>query len=161
MKKIILALGAILALSIIISFIYPKYQQDSEYLQVVKVIDGDTIKVNSNGSEITVRLIGIDTPEVKTKSTQEEKGGSEASSFAKNLLTNSKVRLASDPGLDNKDKYGRLLRYVYLQNGKMLNEIMLEEGYATEFTYHKEYRYSVAFRLEESQAKANKKGLWK
>lgn len=86
--------------------------------KVVKVIDGDTIKVKINGKIETVRLIGVDTPEVDSGVTKQECFGNEASKKTKELLENKFVRLEDDPSQDNTDRYSRLLRYVYLEDSK-------------------------------------------
>jgi endonuclease YncB( thermonuclease family) len=82
--------------------------------QVLRIIDGDTIQVLIDGKPITVRLLGIDTPETSTKRTgYRECYGKEATEYAKSLLTGKKVRIEPDTTQDSKDKYGRMLAHVF------------------------------------------------
>lgn len=127
-------------------------------LSVVQVYDGDTIVVLLDGKRESVRLLGIDTPEVDSPYTKVECFGKEASEFVKNLLLNQKVRLVPDPVGDDRDKYERLLRYVYLDDTD-INAQLLTEGYAYlldtfPFSHVDEYRA-----LEEA-ARKNTVGLW-
>ncbi len=90
----------------------------------VIVIDGDTIVLD--GNEI-VRLIGIDTPETKDPRKPVQYYGREAYEFTKRLVEGKKVRLSYD--LNEKDKYGRTLAYVYLEDGTFLNAEVVNQGY--------------------------------
>lgn len=127
---------------------------------VVKVIDGDTVDVNVNGKAERLRLIGINTPETVDPRKSVECFGTEASNKAKQLLTNAKVRLEADPSQGERDKYGRLLRYIFLEDGKHFNRIMISEGYASEYTYNLPYKYQAEFKQAENEARAAKRGLW-
>ncbi|MCK5211500.1 thermonuclease family protein [Candidatus Parcubacteria bacterium] len=129
-----------------------------DLLPVVQIYDGDTIVVLLNGQRESVRLLGIDTPEVESPYTKVECFGQEASEFVKNLLLNQKVRLVPDPVGNDHDKYERLLRYVYL-NDTDINAQLLTKGYAYlldtfPFSRIDEYRA-----LEEA-ARENTVGLW-
>ncbi len=93
--------------------------------KVVKIVDGDTIKVKIGGSTETVRLIGVDTPETVHPNRPVEYFGKEASAFTKRMANGKSVRLEDDPECTNRDKYGRLLRYVYLPDGTMLNGLII------------------------------------
>jgi len=132
--------------------------QDYKYYQVVKVVDGDTIKINFDGSIESIRLIGMDTPETVDPRKPVQCFGEEASKKAKELLLNKKVRLEDDP--TQYDKYGRLIKYVYLENGEMYNKKMIEDGYAHEYTYDIPYKYQSEFQEAEKYARENKLGLW-
>lgn len=127
---------------------------------VVKVIDGDTINVQANGQAYTIRLIGIDSPETVDPRKTVQCFGKEASDFAKKNLLNQKVRLESDTSQGDKDKYNRLLRYVFLSDGTLFNKIMLEQGYAQEYTYNTPYKYRDEFIAAQLYAKNNNLGLW-
>ena len=94
---------------------------------MTKVTDGDTIRLGELGS---VRLIGIDTPEVYGDA---ECFGREASAFAKRLLPLG-TRVRYRVGVEERDRYGRLLAYVWLPDGRMLNRVMIEQGYAQPLT---------------------------
>ena len=128
---------------------------------VYKVIDGDTITVMIDGVNQNIRLIGINSPEVASSFTTTECFGAEASGAAKAQLTNKKVRLESDPASGNKDKYNRLLRYVYLEDGTLFNKWMIAQGYAYEYTYAGiAYKYQTDFKAAQTSAKTGQKGLW-
>ena len=97
---------------------------------VVRVVDGDTIVVDVEGTQTKVRLIGIDTAEsVHPDEERNTKAGEVASEYTKNLLSNQRVFLEYD--IDKEDDYGRALAYVYLDDAKtMVNVLLLQEGYA-------------------------------
>lgn len=139
-------------------------RQDSEFqkklYKVVKVVDGDTIDVQINGSVFRVRLIGIDTPEVVDPRKPVACFGKEASDKAKEILNGTSVYLENDPTQSDKDKYQRLLRYVFLENETNFNQFMIEEGFAHEYTYDFPYKYQQEFKNAEKDARENKKGLW-
>ncbi len=132
----------------------------TEYYTVAKVVDGDTIDVDMNGITERLRLIGIDTPEVVDPRKTVECFGIEASKKASEILLNQKVRLESDPTQDNRDKYGRLSRYVYREDGLFYNKWMIENGYAYEYTYTIPYKYQTEFKQAENYARENQLGLW-
>ncbi len=127
---------------------------------VVRVVDGDTIVVNINGKDEKVRLIGIDTPEVVDPRRPVQCFGREASAKTKELLNGKSVLLEFDPTQGDRDKYGRLLRYVFLEDGASFNELMIKEGYAHEYTYRMSYKYQNQFKTAQTYARENKKGLW-
>lgn len=133
---------------------------ESGLYDVVEVVDGDTIKINYNGVTEIVRLIGIDTPEVVDPRQPVQCFGREASAHARELLAGESVRLESDPSQGERDKYGRLLRYVFLEDGTNFNQLMIAEGYAYEYTYQIPYQYQQDFRNAELEARNNSKGLW-
>lgn len=132
--------------------------EDAQYV-VLQVKDGDTFTANVDGHEITVRMLGIDTPETVDPRKSVQCYGKEASDQTKKLLSKQKVRLKLNPNREEKDKYGRYLSYVYLGD-VFVNESLLQDGYAREYTFGKPYQYQKEFREIESQAKEAKKGLW-
>ena len=118
-----------------------------EWWKVVKVVDGDTIKVNINGQPESVRLIGIDAPEIEEKTKEK---GIESKNYLENLIGEEKVRLEADKTQDDRDIYNRLLRYVFLKNGKMINKEMIKAKMAKEYTFKTKYKYQEEFKsLEE------------
>lgn len=127
---------------------------------VVKVTDGDTIDVLINGKIERLRLIGIDTPETVDPRKPVQCFGVEASNKAKTVLTGKKVSLESDSTQGERDKYGRLLRYVFLEDGTNFNLMMIREGYANEYTYRVPYKYQSTFKQAQKDAEAKNKGLW-
>ena len=98
---------------------------------VVRVVDGDTIVVLINGVQEKVRLIGVDTPEIFDPRGLAQCFGEEANVFTRSLLDNKVVRLEADASQGDRDKYERLLRYVYLDN-TLVNERIISEGYGHE-----------------------------
>jgi len=133
---------------------------ENELYKVVKVIDGDTISVDINGKIETLRLIGINTPETVDPRKPVECFGQEASNRAKELLSGQNVGLESDPTQGERDKYGRLLRYVFLEDSTNFNKLMIAEGYAYEYTYSTPYKYQAEFKQAQQEAEQNKRGLW-
>lgn len=127
---------------------------------VSRVIDGDTVKVFLHNETVTVRLIGIDTPEIDEKRAQIECYGMEASERAKVLLTGKNVYLEIDESQADRDRYGRLLRYIWLDDGTNINEKMIADGYAYEYTYDIPYKYQTAFKNAQLTAQKEKRGLW-
>lgn len=124
-------------------------------------VDGDTIAVNMNGKSETIRFIGIDTPETHKPNTPVQCYGPAAAVHTRNAIKaqGGKVRLASDPLSTNRDRYNRLLRYVYLPDGTDLNELNIQEGYAFYYPYFP-FSKSKQFETDEKQAMAASKGLW-
>ena len=127
---------------------------------VAKVIDGDTISIIKDGKTVTLRLIGLDTPETVDPRKPVQCFGKAASDKAKELLAGKTVRLEFDSSQGLLDKYGRTLAYVFLSNGTLFNEYMIAEGYGHEYTYNLPYKYQREFKEAESRARAEKRGLW-
>lgn len=127
---------------------------------VEKVVDGDTIDVLMNGKTEHIRLIGIDTPETVDPRTTVQCFGREASDKAKATLTGAKVHLEQDATQGERDKYGRILAYVFLQDGTNFNKYMISEGYAHEYTYNVPYKYQQEFKAAQTSASNADKGLW-
>lgn len=134
----------------------PQYK----YYAVTSVVDGDTLKINMNGTVETLRLIGIDTPETVDPRKPVQCFGTEASNRAKTLLSGQKVRIESDSTQDTRDKYGRLLVYAYREDGLFFNKSMVADGYAYEYTYDNPYKYQAEFKAAQQAAKTAGKGLW-
>lgn len=129
------------------------------YHRVTEVSDGDTIKVTIAGVKETVRLIGIDTPETKDPRKPVQCFGRAASDEAKRLLTGKLVRLEGDPASGDRDKYQRLLRFVYLEDGTFFNQYMVEQGFAFAYTIFPNGKLED-FRGWERHAREAKRGLW-
>lgn len=132
--------------------------------KVTKIIDGDTIEVqkevDSNIEKYKVRLLGINTPESVDPRREVECFGKEASEYAKKNFLGETVRLETDDTQDKYDKYDRLLAYVYLEDGQMLNRKLIADGYAYEYTYDKPYKYQKDFKDIQRFAKSEGRGLW-
>lgn len=143
---------------------FPELKNKAEVAQpglysVTRFVDGDTIDVKMNGNTETIRMIGVDTPETHRPNTPIQCYGPQASDFTKNLIGSNSVRLQADPLDTNRDRYGRLLRYVYLSDGTLVEDRLISEGYGfayTLFPFEKKERFVA----EEQMAKDAKKGLW-
>lgn len=130
-----------------------------KWSKVIRVVDGDTIIIDIDHKIERVRLIGIDTPEIKDQRKKVECFGYEASLKTKDLLGGKMVRLESDETQSNRDKYGRLLRYVY-DDKIFINEELVKTGYAYEYTYDVPYKHQMQFKEAEKQTKLARLGLW-
>lgn len=143
-----------------------------EAATITKIVDGDTLKVDINEKSFKVRLIGIDTPEsVNPDESKNTPDGKKASNYVKALLkVGQVVYLQKDQS--ETDKYGRLLRYVWLKSPdnvedkneikkNMLNAIIVEAGYARAVEYKPDTRYKEIFADLERVAKKANKGIWK
>ena len=128
--------------------------QRDRHARVTKVTDGDTIRLAGLGP---VRLIGVDTPEVYGGA---ECFGSAASEFAKRLLPLG-TRVRYRPGVDDRDPYGRLLAYVWLPDGRMLNRVLVEQGYAQPLTIAPNVEFAARFRAAARAARRAGLGLWR
>ncbi len=128
--------------------------------RVVSVVDGDTIKVDIDGTTETIRIIGLNTPETVDPRKPVECFGKEASNKAKELLSGKTVTLEADSTQGERDKYGRLLRYVFMSNGTDYGKYMISSGYAYEYTYSKPYKYQASYKSTQKSAESSKAGLW-
>lgn len=122
---------------------------------VSHVVDGDTIKISTGQ---TIRFIGIDTPELHHPKKSVQCFGKEAKDETTKLIFGKHVRLEKD--VSEKDRYGRLLRYVYV-DGKMINEVLVKQGYARINTFPPDVKYANLFLLAQKEAQNQNRGLWK
>lgn len=159
---------SILSLLIIIaalSYFFPQYLQNKQQeelpsgsYRVVRVVDGDTIVIQYQGTEEKVRLIGVDTPEsVHSDASKNTPYGKVASDYTKAQLTGKIIQLEFD--VQERDKYGRLLAYIYV-DGKMYNKTLLEEGHAKVATFPPNVKYVEEFQQIERTAQKNQVGMW-
>lgn len=143
--------------------------QKNPIVYVTRVIDGDTVKI-STGEH--VRLIGIDAPESRynaklqrdvSRSSKDMQVilnmGKEASDFTRRLVEGKRVTLEFD--IQRYDKYGRLLAYIYLEDGTFVNAKIIEEGYAQIMTIPPDVKYSDLFMKLQREARENSRGLWR
>lgn len=131
---------------------------EGKQVLVTKVIDGDTIHVGRGWRHTKVRLIGVDTPEVVHPKKPIEFYGPEASDFTKRSLQGKWVHLETEPP-NRIDAYGRLLAYVYLENGTFFNLELVRQGYARAYTRF-DFRHKGMFREAEEEARQGHIGLW-
>ncbi len=146
--------------------------RDRESDTVLQIVDGDTLTIQRKGHLEKIRLIGIDAPESsinnKTKKDAARgngdigtitKMGKEATRFVKKIVKpGDTVTIEFDK--QTRDKYGRLLAYVYLSDGKMLNEEIVKAGYASLLTYPPNVKYQDRFLKAYREARENNRGLW-
>jgi micrococcal nuclease len=130
------------------------------YNRVVRVIDGDTLVLNRGGSEVTCRLIGVNTPETKAPGKPVEFYGPEATVFVKLWLEGKTVRVDYETHPPKIDRYGRLLVYLYADKGReLINKTLLERGYAR-FETGYPTRFKAEFTEAEKTARSLSLGLW-
>lgn len=132
---------------------------------VTRVVDGDTIHVDIRGFDTTVRLIGIDTPETHHPSKPVQCWGPEAAALTASLLpAGEAVRVEPDPTQDARDRYGRMLAYVYRTNhvgADSVNRALVAAGAARVYVYGGvPFRYAGEFQTAEREARAARRGLW-
>lgn len=160
LKKLLFLVFLIILAYGINLFLSPSLGQFEAYT-VTKVSDGDTIWANNE----KIRIIGINTPEIKNK----EKFSKEAKDLTKSLILNKKVYLEKD--LEERDQYNRLLRYVWLREPEKIDReeiekntiegILLSKGYARVYTFKPNTKYRKYFKEIEDKAKKEKTGMWK
>jgi micrococcal nuclease len=133
---------------------YPTAPRDAAVARVDRVVDGDTIRLTGVGP---VRLIGVDTPE--TYGGRVECFGPEATRYVRDLLPRG-ARVRYTVGEEPRDRYGRLLVYLYMPDGAALNYVLVTAGYATALTIPPNDRYAEVFRRAERGARLARSGMW-
>lgn len=134
-------------------------QESGTEVTVSRVIDGDTVEVRpAIEGEEDVRLIGVDTPETEGSPGGAQPYGEKASRFTKGKLTGGSVTLRFDE--EKKDTYGRVLAYLYLPDGAMFNETLLEKVYAQVATFPPNVRHVERFEAAQREARNAKRGIW-
>jgi micrococcal nuclease len=132
---------------------------DSDTGRVVKVVDGDTIHVDVGGTREKVRYIGVDTPETKHPTKGVECFGQKASDFNAELVAGEQVRLVRD--VEERDRYGRLLAYVYrVRDDLFVNAELARLGYAQPLSIPPDVRFADRFAGLAREAREQGRGLW-
>lgn len=136
-----------------------------DYLQgtVVYVVDGDTFDVEIEGvGKERIRPILVDTPEIchqhSPADCEPEPFGEEASDFTRDFLLGETVYLEQD--VSERDRYDRMLFYVYLEDGRMFQEVLLEEGLAEVAVFEPDIRYKDDFFDIQARAQEQSHGIW-
>lgn len=141
-----------------------------ETAKVISITDGDTIVVDINGKTEKLRFIGIDTPETHHPNKPVQHFGKEASDYTTKQLTNKTIYLQKD--VSERDKYGRLLRYIWLVKpsknepskeeviANCFNAELVKNGYAHAYTYPPDVKYNEIFKELEAKAREKHIGLW-
>jgi micrococcal nuclease len=133
--------------------------EDAERLPVVRVVDGDTIVVDRDGAQETIRLIGVDTPETKDPRKEVQFYGQEAAAFLENLLKREEVYILTE-GARTKDHYGRTLAHVYrAPDGLWVNLEIVRQGYGQVYTAEA-FNAIKLFLASQRKAREAGKGLW-
>jgi endonuclease YncB( thermonuclease family) len=137
---------------------WPDAPKDAVRAEVQRVSDGDTFVAMVRGRKERIRVIGVDTPESVSPNQPDEPFGEEASDFAKHYLDGETVRLAGDA--EPRDRYGRMLAYVWLEDGTFWNALLAAEGYAQQLTIPPNVTYERLFRRLVAEARREDRGLW-
>jgi micrococcal nuclease len=160
LKNINIFAAVIFSLFAIFYLINEKYSLTKQYdgktfIPIIAVHDGDTVSVIINQRREKVRLIGIDAPEIGQKP-----WGERAKKYLETLLSSSdwKARLEFD--IDKRDKYGRILAYLWTTHGEMINLLMLKAGYAMLYTFPPNIKYADDLMAAQREAKDSGLGIW-
>ncbi|MFQ5801607.1 MAG: thermonuclease family protein [Candidatus Methylomirabilales bacterium] len=159
-RKRVLLFLTILALLITVETLWTLSGGDPKgaWVLVTDVVDGDTVHAGRGWRRTTVRLIGVDTPETVHPDKSVEFYGPEASEFTERSLAGKWVHLEFEP-VDQIDVYGRLLAYVFLDDGTLFNRELVRQGYARAYTRFP-FQYREEFRLTQAEARDAGRGLW-
>ena len=134
--------------------------RDKGFCDLSRIVDGDTFLCRfPDGIEETIRLVGVNTPETSHQKKGVEYYGKEAKEFTRNTLSGKRVKLELD--VQPRDRYGRLLAYVYLEDGTFINTLLVQEGYAQVMTVPPNVKYQDMFLKLQKEARENNRGLWK
>jgi micrococcal nuclease len=172
MKKTRTALFLLLIYPAIFLSLFTSCVNNQEAITVLKVIDGDTLRIRLKGKTEKIRLIGIDTPEMQVNDKAKRdarrskmdmstilRQGRASRQFVSTLVRRGdQIRIAFD--VQKRDRFGRLLGYVYLSDGRMLNEEILKAGFAYILSIPPNVRYQKRFKTVFTEARENKRGLW-
>ncbi len=161
MKDYRIAVGRVFLLATLLALLPAPVasQGDSATVQVVRVVDGDTIQVCCVfGDRVKVRYIGVDTPETHHPMRGVEPYGKEASEANHMLVDGKTVSLEFD--VEQRDRYGRLLAYVFLKDGTFVNAWLVENGYAMVMTVPPNVKHQELFLKLQREAREAGRGLW-
>ena len=150
-------IAAVLALALLLTRLdgddFPSFD-GAKTARVERVVDGDTVLLTGIGR---VRLIGVDTPEVYG---QDECYGRQASAYAKRVLVPGR-RVRYRLGVEERDRYGRALAYLGLEDGRFVNRLLVELGYATPLTIPPNDEFAGRFVADARHARDARRGLWR
>jgi len=148
-------------LSLALAACAPAAAAEGQTVTVSKVVDGDTVHItDSSGADITLRVIGLDSPETKKPRTPVQCGGLAATAYAKEMLLGKRVQLVTDPTQDRVDRYGRRLGYLRLADGTDYSTEAVRAGVARAYTYDKPALEDPAIQAAEAEARAAGRGGW-
>lgn len=147
--------AALLRILLLLALVHHSNVYAAKSTQVVRVIDGDTV-ILFGGQ--TVRLLGINTPEIGYRGKPNEAGAMTAKDDLKSLVLHKKIYIERD--LEQVDQYGRTLAYLFLENGQHINETLLRRGMATLSLHPPNLKYAKPLQLAQHQAEKSRLGLW-
>lgn len=149
-------------LLIFILFVSPACaKKENEYYKITEIHDGDTVTIVKDSffgilvKTEKVRLIGIDAPEIA-----QEPWGRRAKNHLRKLIRESDWQVKIELDVQERDKYGRVLAYLWDKNGNMINYLMIRNGYAMVYTIPPNVKYAELFLQAQSLARDEKKGIW-
>lgn len=167
--RILSAIGGVLAIAAALTFAFPRLdvpilrnltasEPEGQAATVTRVIDGDTITArDANGNDLgRIRLLGLDAPELD----QDECWATQSRDAATNLLDGEDVTLTPDPQNDDRDTYGRLLRYADLGDGIDASEDLIEHGHAPATSNPRQHTRHRDYRNAHEDARDAQLGLW-
>lgn len=155
---VVISVGSYYGLDLSSFFETEQTAEQGETFEVIKVIDGDTIKINYKGKHENIRFLLIDTPEMSHKQFDgPQPFAVEAKEKVEDLLVGGKVDV--EIGVQERDKYGRLLGYLYV-NGKSIQDELLREGLARVAYVYNDKRHLERYLHIEKEAKKSGKGIW-
>lgn len=130
--------------------------------KVVDILSGDTIIINNNSQNILIKTLGVSAPNYNNKFYPDECYGKNALQFIKDQILNKEVILELDNNVNTYDTYGRLLVYIYTDDSRMLNRMLLSGGYGYEDLSNRNinYKYKDNFLSLQTFAKVNDYGIW-
>ncbi len=140
----------------ITAFGEPGSGRDTAYVK--RVIDGDTVLLLMSGGEERARLIGVDTPEKNHPVKPIQYFSREATEYLRQLCSGRKVFI--EYGQERRDTYGRLLVYLFLNDGRLINAEIIKNGYGFAYTRYP-FKYQESFKQYEAEAREQGKGLWR
>lgn len=146
----------------ILSFLFPitTFALEKELVEFSSCVDGDTANFKLNNEIIKVRFLAVDTPETKHPSKGEEPYGKEASDFTCNKIKNAKkIELEYDPNSDKKDRYDRVLAWIFVDDSLLQSELV-KNGLAEVAYLYDDYKYTSMLQDNEIYAKTNKLGMY-
>jgi len=123
--------------------------------QVTRVNDGDTVTIKMDGKTYRTRLIGMDAPEMG-----QQPWGRKAKEHLQKIMNESSGKVQAEMDVTKYDKYNRLLAYLWTNDGRMINEQMVLDGYAVLFTIQPNSRYVDRFKKAQHSARNDRRGIW-
>src|SRR5829696_3606309 len=161
MQRLRLYWGVLLGACIWAAAASPVHAQTATPATVSRVVDGHTVEaLLTDGRQLTVRLIGIDTPETVRPGVEVECGGEQASEAMRGLVEGQEVSLVSDPTQDAVDRFGRSLFYVDRVDGLDVGEQMIRLGWAEVFVFESDFERLAAYRAAQREVRESDTGAW-